>query len=198
MVEKIFYHIHKISTNGDNSIWHEGSIIEIGNELNDFYKQSVQFEPKFPEYMGYKNIPWVNVCKYVLQNFVPGSKEYREVLYFGENVVTEYGILLREIAYEEVRSKYFNNLPSRTKCIYLCKKEQLDFWESQFFSEYKVFKVKIFGDVFKSNNNLIAFPSDSYEKILEKAKKYWNYNSLVDEETDEYLYVGKLEILEEL
>lgn len=198
MEENIYYHIHKINTKVDNSLWHVGAVIEIGNEINDFYRQSLEFKPVIDDFLGHKNFPWINASEYVLRFDPTNFIEHKKLLNFGKYITAEYAMLLREIAYEEVRSKYFNNLPSRTKCIYLCKENQLEFWKTQFSSKYKVFKVKVFGDVFKSSNDFIPLPTDSYKEILEKAKKYWSYSSSKEKITDEYLYVGKIEILEEI
>ena len=55
MEENIYYHLYKINTKVDNSLWHAGSVIEIGNEINDFYRQSLEFKPFIDDFFGHKN-----------------------------------------------------------------------------------------------------------------------------------------------
>jgi hypothetical protein len=38
-------------------------------------------------------------------------------------------------------------------------------------------------------------PPDSYTTILNKAQLYWSEKNYIDNEDDEYLYVGKLKII---
>ena len=116
-----------------------------------------------------------------------------------DNIISEYQILLREIVYEEIRRDYFNNLPSRTSCIWLCKERHLKFWQERLKgNNYKIFMIKVFGETFKTNNNMIVAPSESYEKMKEMAKKYWGYKEKIEKEDDEYLYVGKIQVIKEL
>ena len=96
-------------------------------------------------------------------------------------------------------NSYFNSLPSRTSCIWLCKEKQLKFWQEQLKEDnYKIFMIEVFGKTFKSNNNMIVAPSDSYKQMREMAKKYWGYKEKTEKEDDEYLYVGKIKVIKEL
>lgn len=199
MEENIYYHIHKIGTELNDDKWHEGAIINIGNEQNFFYKQSIEFEAKFPRYEDKNNVPWSNVYKYILSNNMLNFNNAYELLKEADRIINEYQILLRENVYEEIRKKYFNDLPSRTCCIWLCKEEQLKFWKSQLKEyNYKIFMIKVFGSTFKSNNNMIVSPSDSYIEMEKMARKYWKYKENEEKEDDEYLYIGKIEVIKEV
>lgn len=199
MEENIFYHIHKVVADSNDEKWQKGFIINIGNEYNYFYKLCTEFEAKYPTYEDKNNVPWRNVYRYLLSKTPLDLNKLFENLKFADLIINEYQMLLRENAYEEIRKLFFNNLPSRTTCIWLCKEKQLKFWLEQFKgNNYKVFKIKIFGEAFKSNNNLLVAPSDSYSNMKEMAKKYWAYNEKKENEQDEYLYVGKIEIIEEI
>ena len=74
----------------------------------------------------------------------------------------------------------------------------MDFWKNEIKGESRIFKVEVKNNYFKSNNKLISEKIDSYFEILEKAEKYWSYNNEEDDEQDEYLYQGKVKILEEI
>lgn len=198
MDKNIFYHIHKIQDNYLEKLWKVGNKITVGKDDNYFFKLSREFEPKFMEIENVKNVPWNNVYEhYKITHQLTEEKSYM-LLENARQIISEYQMLIREIVYEDVRKKEFNNLPSRQKCIWLCKKEQVEFWKKNIGGTLKIFKVKIEGNAFKSNNDMIVAPSESYNKIVEMAKKYWSYNNKVENEKDEYLYIGSLEILEEL
>lgn len=198
MNEKIFYHIHKIQNANIEKLWIVGNRINIGKEYNCFFKLAREFEPKFSEIDDVQNVPWNNVYMNYKINCQLTKENTYMLLENASCIISEYQMLIREIVYENVRKKEFNNLPSRQRCIWLCKEEQLEFWKRSIGGNFKIFKVKIEGNAFKSNNDLIVKPSESYNKIEEMAKKYWSYNKKVENEKDEYLYIGSLEILEEL
>ena len=199
MEENIYYHIQRISQDVDDDKWHEGATISIGNEHNLFYKNSTEFEAKFSRYEDKKNVPWSNAYKYVLANNLLNFDRAYELLECANNIISEYQILLRENVYEEIRRDYFNSLPSRTSCIWLCKEKQLKFWQEQLKEDnYKIFMIEVFGKTFKSNNNMIVAPSDSYKQMRKMAKKYWGYKEKTEKEDDEYLYVGKIKVIKEL
>ena len=179
-------------------IWKVGNTINVGKEYNYFFKLSREFEPKFSQIDDVQNVPWNNVYMYYKENSRLTKENTYRLLENASCIISEYQMLIREIVYENVREKEFNYLPSRQRCIWLCKEEQLEFWKRNIGGTFKVFKVKIGGNAFKSNNDLIVKPSESYNKIEEMAKKYWSYNKKVENEKDEYLYIGSLEILEEL
>lgn len=168
MRENKFYHIHKIGKYEE--LWKEGNIIEF-NGINDFFDISMNFTP-------------------------PESIEIERI----SDLLNEYQILIREIGYENVRLDEHKNLPSRTKCIWLCKEKQLNFWKEMLKNnKYKIFEVEtIEGNLYKTNNNFIAGPINSYNTILKMAKQYWNYTNIEEKENDEYLFCGKLKILREL
>lgn len=198
MEENIYYHIHKINEDVDDK-WYEGATINIGDEYNLFYKNSIEFEAKLTRYEDKKKFPWSNVYKYVLTSHSLNFDSASYLLNSADNIISEYQILLREIVYEEIRRDYFNNLPSRTSCIWLCKERQLKFWQERLKgNNYKIFIIKVFGETFKSNNSMIVAPSESYEKMKEMAKKYWGYKEKIEKEDDEYLYVGKIQVIKEL
>ena len=198
MGENVYYHIHRIDKEIDDK-WCEGATINIGNEYNLFYKFCTEFEAKFLKYKDKNKVPWSNAYKYVLRNHLLNYDRAYELLDKADYIIGEYQMLLRENAYEDIRRAYFNNLPSRTCCIWLCKEKQLNFWKDKFKgSNYKIFMVKVYEKTFKSNNNMIVAPSNSYNKMKKMAKKYWEYEDKTEQEDDEYLYIGKIKIIKEL
>lgn len=202
MEKEIFYHIHEYENEEIEKEWFVGNIIEFSKQkYNSFMKISLEFKGTIPEVTTLqgevvKNVPFLNAYKYfcdckVIEQ-VPG------LIHIASDFINEYQMLIRELAYEQIRLEYFPNLPSRFHCIWLCKEEQVEFWKKNLKSNCRIFKVEIDKNYFKSNNSAIALPSDSYLTIIKKAKEYWGYDELEENEQDEYLYEGKIKIIEEL
>ncbi len=190
---KIFYHIHKNGILDEK--WNIGETIKFGNEYNMFYKMSIDFCSRI-NICG-TNYPIENVYKDMIYNH--RFENVLELLDVYNKFLSETGILLRELGMEEIRKQFFSNKPSRTNCIWLCRKNQLGYWLNRMnASDYKIFKVEIFDDVYKFNEEYLPLPADSYLEITEKAKKYWNYSDDNEKDNDEYLYTGVVKILEEV
>lgn len=189
---KRMYHIHKLNNNDE--MWKVGNEFEVGNEKNNFTKFSFNFESNILiEGVKY---PYKNVYDYYEQN---GNILGKINLLNEANIfISEYQILVRELGMEEIRRSMFPKLPSRQSCIWLCRKEQINYWKKFINEEVEVFEVEINNNVFKTRNSLIPLPTDSYQKILEKSKLYWNENNMDENEDDEYLYVGKLKIIKKI
>ena len=114
------------------------------------------------------------------------------------NILKEYQMLIRELGMEEIRKKVFPQLPSRQKCIWLCRKEQIGYWNPKISDKTEIFKVEIFDRPFKTRDSLIPLPCDSYSEILKKSKEYWLGTDNTLNEDDEYLYVGKVKIIDKI
>ena len=113
-----------------------------------------------------------------------------------KSCIKEYQLLVRELAYEEIRKQYFPNLPSRNNCIWLCREEQLNYWLNNFKkSDVDIYELMLAHEPFKTRDSLLPMPFESYSEMKCKAKKYWEYNSDELFFDDEYLYEGKFKIL---
>ncbi|MCL2341971.1 MAG: DUF2441 domain-containing protein [Firmicutes bacterium] len=189
-MEELMYHIHKKGYY--DNIWKIGSKFEVGLSVNSFTEISLNFESKI----------LIEGVKYPFLNVYNHYKSLRDIqnqlnlLNTANDFINEYQMLIRELGLEEVRQDTFSELPSRKHCIWLCRENQLDYWKEMLHGEFEIFKVKIFEKCFKTRNYFIPLPTDSYNTILQQAVKYWGYSNEVENEDDEYLYIGKLEIIE--
>jgi len=200
--ESIMYHIHKTGIYDD--IWYIGNNININESFkNNFTMESFQF--KFClDFHSQSNVPFSNVYAHV-KDFNNYAKDQvnewfrdKDFLLEKSNIfISEYGILVREMVYEQIRSEYYPELPSRLHCVWLCRENQLELWKNNLSNESKIFKVKVTGNCYKGKNQFISLPSDSYNTITEKAHQYWKPD-IQEDIDDEYLFNGKLEILEQL
>lgn len=186
---KKLYHIHKLNNNDE--MWKIGNELDFGKEKNNFTKVSFKFESKIQ--IANTDYPYLNVDSYYQSN--GDVINQLDLLHTARNFISEYQILIRELGMEEIRKESFSHLPSRRKCIWLCRENQIDFWKKFICDRVEVFEVEISNSAFRTRNSLIPLPSDSYNDILHKSKQYWGYNSTNENEDDEYLYIGKLKIV---
>ncbi len=187
---KIFYHIHKCGFHDDE--WKIGKILEITK--NEFIKFSLDFTPYINIY-DKTSVPLIDAINYVQE--LNDTKAQIELLSLAKNCINEYQILIRELAFEEIRRKKFENLPSRYNCIFLCRKDQIEYWKKRLnHQDYIVYKIEIYGEPFRSREKLLSKPYESYNSICKHALAYWQYNSSKNFEDDEYLYEGKFKILD--
>lgn len=186
------YHIHK--KNNKDELWKVGNEIEVGNENNNFINFSFNFNSLI--LLENQIYPFANVCDYYIKTNDIGNQI--NLLKTAKDFINEYQILIRELGMEEIRRKFYPHLPSRQKCIWLCGKKQIDYWKNFILGDFEIFEVEVFGKTFKSRNSLIPLPSDSYNTILEKSHSYWSEKNDVENEDDEYLYVGKIKIISKI
>lgn len=106
----------------------------------------------------------------------------------------------REEALEAVRKEKYPKLPSRYHCIWVCNEENLDFWLSKLRKDSIIYKVELNGELFKSSDSFLPEDGEKKENQKIEADKYWNPKFTDDdqERTAEYLFQGKVKILEKL
>ena len=186
------YHIHR--KNCKDELWKVGNEFEVGLENNIFFDFSLNFN----------SLILINNQKYPFFAVYDYYKEQRDIenqiklLNTSKDFINEYQLLIRELGMEEIRKNFYPHLPSRQKCIWLCRKNQINYWKKFISGELEIFEIEIFDIPFKSRNSLISLPSDSYNTILDKAQLYWSEKNYIDNEDDEYLYVGKLKIISKI
>lgn len=186
---KIFYHIHKCGIHDDD--WQIGKVLETNQ--NEFTKFSFDFAPYIDIY-NQTNVPLINAIEYAQE--IKDIKGQIMLLSEAKSCINEYQILIRELVLEDIRRRKFENLPSRHNCIYLCREDQIEYWEKHLRSQnYVIYKIEIYGEPFKSRDKLLPKPHESYNSICKQANIYWQYNNSKNFEDDEYLYEGKFKIL---
>lgn len=112
--------------------------------------------------------------------------------------IKEYSILIRELVYEEVRYKCFSGLPSRRNCVWLCDKESLPLWEGKIGGDYDIYKVKATGNIHSCYAGALDDTNINYKILSEKAIVYWSGECIGDINEKEYLFEGRIELLEKI
>lgn len=186
------YHIHR--KNCKDELWKVGNEFEVGLENNIYFNFSINFNSFI--LINNQKYPFLNIYDYYKKQ--EDIENQINLLNVSKDFINEYQLLIRELGMEEIRKNFYPHLPSRQKCIWLCRKNQINYWKKFISGEIEIFEVEIFDIPFKSRNSLISLPSDSYNTILDKAQLYWSEKNYVDNEDDEYLYVGKLKIINKI
>ena len=109
--------------------------------------------------------------------------------------------ITRELMFEKVRKEKDESLPSRLKCLFVCKDlEEIKLWidilKRNKKEDYKIYKVRLDGKMFCGNASLVLRQNISLNKKIEQAKKYWSGNN--DNLIPEYLFEGKFEVVERI
>lgn len=101
-----------------------------------------------------------------------------------------------ENEFELVRIKSYPDLPSRQKCYYVCREEDVERWLKELKRnnkyEHRIFKIACSGRIFWANSWYFSDPE------IKCAYKYWkgcsptDYNALA-----EGLFIGKYTVLED-
>lgn len=199
VIEKEMYHFNRANSRKD--IWQVGNIFEMQEDfISDFYNRAFHFKPV------------VNTSSGELQAFSRIIDDYLEEEQEKEtyiNMLKDASILLKgfslqkqELILEQARKEINSELPSRKNSIWLCDEKGMEFWKQELNKKdsfMKLFKVNVTGNLFKTSDIYIPNNDTDIIEAYEQAKKYWNpdYNNL-DEERVEYLFNGKVKVLEKI
>lgn len=116
------------------------------------------------------------------------------------DILGHYQMFTRETIFEEVRKKYFANLPSRLSCLWVIpdNNNSIEYWKKELCenNECRLLKLNLTGIIHKTNQSYLKLNLDPIIELREKAFKYWNGGSGAGSDEDEYLFQGFAEVLE--
>ena len=150
ITDEIYYHIHSQSQLGQNL--QVGDTLEIGQKFNNFYYEIY-------------NIEHLENGKDANQHLIDMKKE--ENLELNNDTanlifktINDNAMITRELMFEEVRKELNINLPSRLKCLYVCKtKREIKDWINIFSrtnkKDFQILKLKLTGDIFIGDASFI-------------------------------------------
>ena len=110
-------------------------------------------------------------------------------------------ILVREMAYEEIRANEFSEKPSRFESIFLCSSLESisDFVRSNSRQFDIVYEVELVDPNAPSHegclNNPIISGEDNYSTLLDKAREYWSASQI---QNPELVTLSSVRIIREL
>lgn len=108
-----------------------------------------------------------------------------------ENVSKETALYIREQIFEDVRKTNFPHLPSRQKCLWLCDKETLPYWNTAVTGPQRyLLALKIDGQLFCGDANWLTADTLSSVEYANRATHYWSGEMTADPRK-EYLFYGE-------
>lgn len=179
ITDEIYYHINT----GQNL--QVGDILEIGKRFNNFYYEIYNIEHL--EKGKDANQYLINMKKE--KNLVLNS-DIANLIF---KTINDSAMITRELMFEEVRKELNSNLPSRLKCLYVCKtKKEIKDWINIFRrtnkKDFQIVKLKLTGSIFIGDASFILRQNISLNRKKEQAKMYWNGEK--KDKINEYLFVG--------
>lgn len=164
----IFYHIHKRGIFEDK--W------KVGNTI-DFNQDS------YNAFFGY-----------YIQNNIKKTDSSLD----SDIKIKEYSMLIRELVYEEVRFKHWSSLPSRRHCIWLCGVDELKLWKDTLKGELDIYKVRVTGNIHTCYAGALDDDNINYKTLYNKAMSYWKGECIGNLLEKEYLFEGRVELIEQI
>ena len=195
-----YYHIHRMSVFDD--VWQVNNIVHCGdghkNPFRAFYHNyaaTIRLPGDPTQYAVLKALDVIleNPGKYNLNIYIDVLKKTRVAL-------RENRIFTRETIFEEVRAKYFPDLPSRQSCIWVATREAIPFWWEELSkgpNKCKIFKLKLTGVIHRTNEKYLVDDTISHLDIIHNAIRYWKGEDGSGSLSDELLFKGRIEIIEE-
>lgn len=182
-------------------IWKVGNQIDTTqNYVADFWNGGINFSGKVNVDDG-EMLPFFNVINRYLEED-QDKETYIKLLEETSRLLKCYSILQRELVLEEVRKRFYPQIQSRKNALYLCDYNQIEYWKNILTIPGKnidLFKVEVTGELFKSSDILLPDNSESINTMFEQAKKYWEADlTNISDEATEYLFRGKVKILEKI
>ena len=168
-----------------------GAILEIGHKYNKFYNEIYNSE-------HLENNKDANSILLEMVRAKTLSFQNQQVASIVLRTVSDSAMITRELMFEETRKEINENLPSRLKCLYVCKTEsELKTWCDIFKrtnkKKYQILKLKLTGKIFLGDASLILRQNISLNKKKEQAYKYWHGDK--KDNINEYLFIGTAEVV---
>ena len=93
--------------------------------------------------------------------------------------INDSAMITRKLMLEEVRKELNPNLPSRLKCLYVCKtKKEIKDWINIFSrtnkKDFQIVKLRLNGNIFIGDASFILRQNISLNRKKKQAKMYWN------------------------
>ena len=194
---KQMYHFH--NTKAYDDVWFPSNEIIVDENFKTHYLNILDVFSTSVDTKKQDDVPFDRVIDFYLED-ERDKQLYIDLLKESRRIIIGANIFKRELALELIRKEKYPNLPSRRNSIWLCDENGIDFWKEQLSSDKNnldLYKVSVTGELFKTNDTFIPNDESNFYDNLIEADKYWNPNlSEVDETKNEYLFQGKVKVLE--
>ena len=179
VTDEIYYHINT------GQRLQVGNTLIIGEKFNNFYYEIYNTEHLKDEKDANEHL--INMRKE--QNLILNNDTSNLIF----QTVNDDAMITRELMFEEVRKEEYTDLPSRLKCLYVCKtKKEMNDWINIFNrtnkKNFQLLKLKLTGKIFVGDASFILRQNISLNRKKEQAKMYWSGKK--KNNINEYLFVG--------
>ncbi len=188
-----FYHIHR--TNELSHLWY------VGNKINFTTRQTNMFNKYYDSYYPQMSIDGTSYPISQALDIIISQKLYAKennakiIVEQVKDVTKEFALFLRENIFEEIRMNYFQSLPSRKSCIWVCDENALDYWVATLGQGHQIFEVSITGTIHRADQKYLNAEILPCELIRENAFHYWTGNDGNNPIEEEILAEGIVEVL---
>lgn len=192
--ENNLYHVHRKGIMDE--VWHIGNVIEITDNFDSYINKKCNYYNKsiIERYKEYD---------YDIDYIISILEKMKSKNIIDDDIILDFNIVLsncyilrREQALEEGRKIFNPTAPSRLHCIYLTDIINLPYWQmSVGNNNFETFLLELEGDLFISSDKY--FPNDKlmFDIQVEESKKYWQNEMKKSNISKEYLFQGKVKIL---
>lgn len=202
----IFYHLKRINRYNPHAKVSVGDEIKTCNNFNPFFEQFNSSTDQVN--VGTNDCPkFVNSYDYFKDTILGLSKltdksiDCRFVEALAKQALASqryYMIYARELLWEQTREKFFNELPSRQKCLWLASNlDQIKFWKEKLgsqYGDYQVLKLECIGNLHRTYEGYLTHGYASMDENTKHAMNYWS--SVDDGSNEEILFEGLAKIIE--
>ncbi len=197
-INQEFFHVHRVDPN--ISDWTTLKAQFCFHEYNYFYDRILRGRYGYEDDSGFLYTRQA-IHKFIVNDKIYKDKYINEIINLCNATINELSITIREHTFESVRQKYFSNLPSRMKCIWLCTKKDVHKWWDIIKNTRRIYKLRLDknGLIHKTNDSYLINDSISIMDYINNAKEYWsgsiNPNTELIKINEEILYEGNIEII---
>ncbi|MFW6025711.1 MAG: DUF2441 domain-containing protein [Candidatus Woesearchaeota archaeon] len=203
---ELYINIHRSGEHSNK--WKVGNTLSVGNSLNSFVGI---YENANISIFNYDALNFIDHVIAVLEKRVAPSKEIialnsydvLDTLKHSRNVLNEYVLFMREYIFEEVRKSHYEKHPSRFKGIWVLRdnEESLNYWYKKLINNnqsYNIFRVRLSGTIHEASQDYLEVKTHNLNKWRSLAHEYWKGVKIENAEENEFIFEGKVKILEEI
>jgi len=194
--DKEMYHIH--TSNKYDELWVPGNTIVVDDSFKSHFRK--MFEMTMIGILNPSDelVPIDVIMKEYLKRDDITLEQYKELIDMAAEIIHNMSLKERENTLELVRQQKFPHLPSRNSSIWLTDEKDLEYWQEQLGEQQEIFKVSATGNLFKTTARLLPSRKTIQPEMYNQAIMYWEAKDIKEDDNIEYLFQGKLKLLERI
>ena len=212
-INKIYYHLQRI--NEKNIHWKIGDIIEFNKNIENYYFYSLNESIlSFHESLSEQNLKTqIRDLEQKIKSETVKQIDNPELTFDNQFIINSIEIqideikcyydkciqLQQEIIFENIKNKINIELPSRQHCIWVTENiNELCQWIKMFEDQpSRILKLRLNGNIHTTSGEFIdIIKNKNIKNAISNAKEYWQGTSNNKVNEIEYLFEGKVEIID--